>query len=230
MIFEPSQDYMRSKWLPNLVAEYLNPGGDTTYDASVGWANARGAVIFSTARRQIQRGARRRCHRGDFLFPRSALSPERRHGRRGDEAPARWMIAVRHRAGSLDAAVSSARTRNLATSLVLIGLLGGAAWALVRFTARSRRLSEMQFRFAAGVSHDLAHAAHGHPGAAFNLVEGVVKEPAATARYARLILRNAEELTSMIENVLAFSSSLARTRKNGARRSPWGIFCNTPPE
>jgi hypothetical protein len=30
-----------------------------------------------------------------------------------------------------------------------------AAWALVQYTARSRRLSDMQFRFAAGVSHDL---------------------------------------------------------------------------
>jgi signal transduction histidine kinase len=45
-------------------------------------------------------------------------------------------------------------------------------------------------------------------GAAFNLIEGVVKEPAAVTRYLRLILRNAEELTAMIENVLAFSASL----------------------
>ena len=43
----------------------------------------------------------------------------------------------------------------------------------------------------------LAHAADGHPGAAFNLAEGVVKEPAAMKRYSKLILRNAEDLTSM---------------------------------
>jgi two-component system sensor histidine kinase KdpD len=35
-----------------------------------------------------------------------------------------------------------------------------------------------------------------------------VEEPAAIRRYAKLILRNAEELTSMIENVLAFSASI----------------------
>ncbi|MEI9972642.1 MAG: HAMP domain-containing sensor histidine kinase [Ignavibacteriota bacterium] len=66
----------------------------------------------------------------------------------------------------------------------------------------------MQFRFAAGVSHDLRTPLTAIRGAAFNLVEGLVKDPVAVGRYAKLILRNAEELTSMIENVLAFSASL----------------------
>jgi two-component system sensor histidine kinase SenX3 len=66
----------------------------------------------------------------------------------------------------------------------------------------------MQFRFAAGVSHDLRTPLTAIRGAAFNLSEGLVKDPAAMALYAKLILRNAEELTSMIENVLAFSASV----------------------
>jgi signal transduction histidine kinase len=66
----------------------------------------------------------------------------------------------------------------------------------------------MQFRFAAGVSHDLRTPLTAIRGAAFNLVSGVVKEPAAVGRYGNIILRNAEELTSMIENVLAFSATL----------------------
>jgi signal transduction histidine kinase len=103
---------------------------------------------------------------------------------------------------------SHARTRNLFASLVLVGLLGGAAWALVQYTGRSRRLSDMQFRFAAGVSHDLRTPLTAIRGAAFNVAEGIVAEPVAIRRYAKLILRNAEELTSMIENVLAFSTSL----------------------
>lgn len=115
---------------------------------------------------------------------------------------------MRHRAGSLDIAVARARRRNLFASLLLVGLLGGTAWALVQYTGRSRRLAEMQFRFAAGVSHDLRTPLTAIRGAAFNLVGGLVKEPAAIGRYAKLILRNAEELTSMIENVLAFSASL----------------------
>jgi signal transduction histidine kinase len=66
----------------------------------------------------------------------------------------------------------------------------------------------MQFRFAAGVSHDLRTPLTAIRGAAFNIADGLVKEPAAIGRYAKLILRNAEELTSMIENVLAFSASI----------------------
>jgi signal transduction histidine kinase len=136
------------------------------------------------------------------------FAPGRGGGRfREDRRSSRWILSVRHRAGSLDAAVSQARRRNLTASLVLVGLLGGTAWALVRYTARSRRLSEMQFRFAAGVSHDLRTPLTAIRGAAFNLVEGLVHEPAAVRRYLQLILRNADELTSMIENVLAFSAS-----------------------
>ena len=109
--------------------------------------------------------------------------------------------------------MARSRARNLGTSLVLIALLGGAAWALVRYTARSRRLAEMQFRFVAGVSHDVRTPLTAIRGAAFNLSDGVVTEPAAIGRYAKIILRNAEELTSMIENVLGFSASLHSSRE-----------------
>jgi signal transduction histidine kinase len=201
MIFDLNQDYLRRTVMPRLVAEYLNPGGDTVYDASVSWSEG-GGVIFSTRADQSSVASASDATTGmfsaDMGFP----------GSRGRTRLSRWTIAVRHREGSLDAAVSRARTRNLFASLVLVGLLGGTAWALVRYTARSRRLSDMQFRFAAGVSHDLRTPLTAIRGAAFNLVEGVVKEPASIDRYARLILRNAEELTAMIENVLAFSASL----------------------
>ncbi|MBL8209808.1 MAG: HAMP domain-containing histidine kinase [Bryobacterales bacterium] len=112
-------------------------------------------------------------------------------------------------------AARNARRRNLAASFALIGLLGGAAGMLVRYTARSRRLAEMQFQFAAGVSHDLRTPLTAIRGAAFNLADGVV-EPERVGSYARLILRNADELTAMIENVLSFSATLHR---NALRRS-----------
>lgn len=216
MVFDLNEDYLRNKVFPHLVAEFLNPTADAVYDVSVTAGGPRGPVIFSTRKdgSSVAAGADAMAA---ILSGEPGGPPGRGRGRFHDEGYAsRWMIAVRHRAGSLDIAVSRARTRNLVASLLLVGLLAGTAWALVQYTARSRRLAEMQFRFAAGVSHDLRTPLTAIRGAAFNLVEGLVKEPAGIDRYSRLILRNAEELTSMIENVLAFSASLHSGRREGS--------------
>ena len=208
MIFEVNEDHLRTKVFPMLVDEYLNSGSDLPYDLSVAWRDSGRQIVFSTRPDKSSVATGADLTSGVFSLDIAGIADRhlRRAGKEG--APPRWTLSVRHRDGSLDAVVSRARIRNLVTSLVLIGLLGGVAWALVRYTSRSRRLAEMQFRFAAGVSHDLRTPLTAIRGAAFNLADGVVTEPGAVKRYANLILRNSEELTSMIENVLAFSASL----------------------
>jgi signal transduction histidine kinase len=212
IIFEISEDYVRDRILPRLVAEYIGSGTEAVYDLSVGWPMPRSAVVFSTRPDNTAVTAGADLTTGIFAI-RGPAQPRRGRGRvGGEDSQSRWVLAVRHREGSLDVALSRARMRNLVTSLVLIGLLAGTAWALVRYTARSRRLMDMQFRFATGVSHDLRTPLTAIRGAAFNIADGVVTEPAATKRYADLILRNTAELTRMIENVLAFSASLHSRR------------------
>jgi signal transduction histidine kinase len=207
LIFELNETYVRDKMLPQLIAEYLNPV-ESAYDVSVSRSGPSAQLIFSTRSDHsgVVEGADATA--GLFASQVAGSAFARGRGRFRDEGGfSRWTIAVRHRGGSLDAAVASARGKNLIVSLILVGLLGGTAWALVQFTGRSRRLADMQFHFAAGVSHDLRTPLTAIRGAAFNLIEGVVKDPMAVARYLRLILRNAEELTSIIENVLAFSAA-----------------------
>jgi signal transduction histidine kinase len=206
MIFEVNEDYVRGIVLPQLVREYLNPIA-LDYDISISRTGRDGQVLFSTREDHASVIAGADATAGLFLS--QVVGPGgHARGRGADETgPSRWIVAVRHREGSLDTAVASARRRNLFASLILVGLLGGTAWVLVQFTGRARRLADMQFRFAAGVSHDLRTPLTAIRGAAFNLIEDIVTEPAAVKRYLRLILRNAEELTAMVENVLAFSAS-----------------------
>ncbi len=213
MIFEVDEGYVRDQVLPRLVREYLNPGEEANYDVSVQWwqekwSQEKGPLVFATRadRASVIDGA----DRLEGLFPRQIASPNGHRRRRGndEDGPSRWVLAVRHRVGSLEAAVTRSRWLNLATSLGLIVPLGSAAWVLVRYTGRARRLAETQFRFTVGMSHDLRTPLTAIRGAAFNLAEGVVQEPTAMRRYGQLILRNAEELTSMIEKVLAYSQSL----------------------
>ncbi len=106
MIFNVNEDYIRTKVMPQLVAEYLNPGGDAVYDVSVSWSGPGGPVIFST-RSDHSSVAYEADATGGIFSGDTGVAPGRGRGRLRDQ---RWTIAVRHRSGSLDAAVSRVRT------------------------------------------------------------------------------------------------------------------------
>jgi signal transduction histidine kinase len=80
------------------------------------------------------------------------------------------------------------------------------AAALVRYTRRAQKLAEMQMDFVAGVSHELRTPLTVISTSAYNLRGRVAANPAQVERYGTLIRREAEKLTALVEQVLAFAT------------------------
>jgi len=112
---------------------------------------------------------------------------------------------VLHRAGSFDAAVSSARVRNLLVSFGVLLLLGASMGLVVVTTGRARRLAAQQLEFVAGVSHELRTPLAVIRSAAENLADGVVAEPKQVRRYGDVIAGEGRRLTHMVEQIMEFA-------------------------
>ncbi len=144
------------------------------------------------------------------------VRPERPHGfgwrRGGPPGPAdrgRWLLSVRHRAGSLESVVQRARFHNLLVTTSLFLLLLGAMTALLHFTRRAQRLAGLQMEFVAGVSHELRTPLSVMRTAGHNLRGRMAEDTARVHRYGELIEQEAEKLTGIVEQVLRFANTNA---------------------
>ena len=113
-----------------------------------------------------------------------------------------WQIFLKHKAGSLEAAVSHVRRRSLAISFGVLLLLGTSIGLLLVSTRRAQRLAEQQMEFVAGVSHELRTPLAVIRSAAENLADGYVGTPEHIKRYGALIRDEGRRLTEMVEQVL----------------------------
>ena len=144
-------------------------------------------------------------------------SPERNdEGRRSDEG--RWILEVRHPAGSLEAAVAGARRRNLGVSLGVLLLVAATVALLVASTRRAHRLARQQMDFVAAVSHELKTPLTAMRSAGQNLAAGIVDDPEKVKRYGALVEREGRRLTEMVSRVLAFAG--IRSGAQALRREP----------
>ena len=123
--------------------------------------------------------------------------------RPGDDAE-RWRLLVRHRAGSLEAAVSYARLRNLALSFGILMLMTVSVGLIVIAARRAQALARQQMEFVAGVSHELRTPVSVIGAAADNLAQGVVTEPGRVKQYGSTIQNEARRLADTVERVLQF--------------------------
>lgn len=117
-----------------------------------------------------------------------------------------WTLVVRHRSGSVEAAVLGLRHRNLAVSLGVLMLLGISMALIIISAQRAQRLARLQMEFVAGVSHELRTPLAVICSAAENLADGVVGAAGQVKNYGSLIRNEGRRLTEMVEQVLAFAA------------------------
>ena len=122
-----------------------------------------------------------------------------------EEVEPRWMVLVKHRSGSLEAAVARVRNRNLVISFGALLLLAGSVLMIIVSTRRAQRLANQQMEFVAGVSHELRTPLAVIRSAGENLADAVIEDPGRTRTYGEVINKEGRRLSDMVERVLLFS-------------------------
>ena len=124
-----------------------------------------------------------------------------------------WEVRVQHQSGSLEEAVRSARTRNLAVGFGILGLLGVSGALTIVWAERARSLGRMQMEFAAGMSHELRTPLATIRSAAHNIASGVIREPDQIREYAVMVQNEGRRLSSMVDQVIQFAQTESGRRK-----------------
>lgn len=123
----------------------------------------------------------------------------------------RWLLMAKHRAGSLEAAVAAARSRNLMVSSSVLLLLTLAIGLIVVSARRAQELARQQMEFVAAVSHELRTPVAVIGAAAGNLADGVVGDPQRVRKYGATIQGEARRLGETVERVLQLAGIAAGT-------------------
>lgn len=113
-----------------------------------------------------------------------------------------WWLALKHRDGSLEAAVASVRRHNLAVSAGILVLLAATAGLMMVTTQRAQRLARQQIEFVAGLTHELHTPLTAIRSAGQNLADGVAAEPAQVKRYGALIESEGRRLSDLVGQAL----------------------------
>jgi signal transduction histidine kinase len=121
----------------------------------------------------------------------------------GAERP--WQVVLTHQAGSLEAAVSRARERNLAINFGILLLLALSVAFILLAVQRERRLMRQQLEFVSAVSHELRTPLAVICAAGENLADGVVGNADQTRQYGALVRSEGRRLAEMVEQVLDFA-------------------------
>ncbi|HET9837786.1 MAG TPA: HAMP domain-containing sensor histidine kinase [Candidatus Angelobacter sp.] len=126
-----------------------------------------------------------------------------------------WQVIAKHKSGSVEAAVSGLRRRNLMASFGVLIVLGVTMALILIASQRARRLAKLQMDFVAGVSHELRTPLAVISSAAENIADGIVGDKQQLVRYGNTIVRQTRRLTQLVEQVLQFAAIEQSSRKPG---------------
>ena len=164
-------------------------------------ASARPADIEFSAFRAVGRESRRRFGPGGRGRGEGAERARPALGQPGGP----WLVRITHRRGSLEAATSAARRRNLYHSSGALFLIG-VAFALVLVSARrAQALAAQQVDFVAGVSHELNTPLQAIRSAGENLRSGIVHRSDDVRGYGELIEREERRLSRLVQQALQWA-------------------------
>ena len=215
-IVQLDAQFIQQEMLPSLVKQHVDANN---YDLSI--------ISRSEAKKVIWQSAATDFSIPDTTQPLFGLSPTEIRNLRQNQQPRQsnvtprlgggnpfgggggdnraWELRIRHRAGSLGAAVAQVRRRNLLISSGILLLLVSSIGLLMLSVRRAKKLAQQQMDFVAGVSHELSTPLAVIDSAGYNLTKGVVKDPQRVAHYGYLIRKETRRLQDMVEQILEFA-------------------------
>lgn len=182
-------------------------------------ARKEGTVVFQTFNQRVERLEKKpiQLHRtnpqSDLQFEVLRNEEKRTLTRTMDEAPGKWLLKVSHADGSLENFVNKTRWHNLGISFGILALLGTSVVLLIVSAHRATRAAQRQLDFVSSVTHEFRTPVAVICSAGDNLADGIVNSPAQIERYGKLLRREGNRLTEMVEQILEFAGARARRKK-----------------
>jgi hypothetical protein len=122
LVAEVNADYLRKTVFPDLLKRFLSGAAGLEYDevifdrrnpTKIIYESAQGVAEYVRSAPDASQGLLNEEPRGRGPGPPPGFGPGFGGGRFGGGPPGRWVLMVRHRAGSLDAVVAQVRRRNI---------------------------------------------------------------------------------------------------------------------
>ncbi|HXU35956.1 MAG TPA: HAMP domain-containing sensor histidine kinase [Blastocatellia bacterium] len=192
-------DYIKQVFIPALFKRRFTVDGSLDYDMTIAYRQAMDERTEKAARE----GEAPPSRLGDATVNLFSFGPNSAELNRGP----RWQIVINHRAGSLDAAVTQARRRNLIASFGILSLLSMSLVVIIISSRRAQRLAQKQMDFVAGVSHEFRTPLAVIHAISENLADGLITDKRQIEQCGEVIRDDTRRLAGMVEQVLEFAGA-----------------------